>query len=257
MNAVIALSGGVDSAAAALLLKQSGYNCIGVTMRMISNDERFARELADAKAVAKKLGIEHETIDVRKFFNDTVVIPFAKKYLEGSTPNPCVICNREIKFAALAAYAEKKGIQHIATGHYARTVHDAQSSRRMLLKAKDESKDQSYVLHSLQQDVVNRLLLPVGSMSKAEVRSLAVTCGLTIANKTDSQDICFVPDGDYASYIETLTGRHSRPGFFIDTEKNILGMHGGVIRYTVGQRKKLGVSSTAKLYVKSKDIIRN
>ena len=252
-----AMSGGVDSSAAAMLLLEQGYEVIGVTARMFNGCDiglpdaplNIDRDIKDAQAVAQKLGIEHKVVDLRACFNRHVIQHFASEYRCGSTPNPCVDCNKYIKFGALLDYAKELGCDYLATGHYARIVYDNAKSRWLLARGEDHRKDQSYMLFSLSQEQLSHVLLPLGGVSKDEIRRLAAEAGLVTAQKPDSQDICFVPDGDYAGFIERYTGKSFEPGNFVDQEGHVLGQHKGIICYTIGQRKGLGLALHEPMYV--------
>ncbi len=235
---VLGLSGGVDSAVAARMLQRRGFEVIGLWLDFGCGSPEAAR------LNAQQLGIELISADVSQMHRDYVRRPFIEAYLSGKTPNPCIVCNPLVKFRALAEQADRLCAEHIATGHYARVE---RSGRWRLLEAESEN-DQSYMLYRLSQDVLSRLLMPLGSFKKTEVRKLALAEGLSAAHAEDSMDICFVPDGDYASYIEG-EGYSSPPGNFVDKSGRILGRHGGVHRYTVGQRRGLGVSAEGRLYV--------
>ena len=235
---LLGMSGGVDSSAAALLLTEQGYDVTGLTLKLCKEDKE--QDLTDAKAVCEKIGIKHITLDLKKEFGEKVVSPFIEDYKNGLTPNPCLECNKYIKFGIMLDFALKNGFQKIATGHYARV--EREGDRFILKKATDISKDQSYVLYSLTQHQLSHLLLPLGSLSKSEIREKAEESGLVNANRPDSQDICFVPDGDYASFIEKTDGFVSQKGDYVDINGTFLGKHEGVINYTIGQRKGLGIA---------------
>lgn len=263
---LIAMSGGVDSAVAALMIKKKGTECIGATMKLLGGggielDEEHAccskEDIEDARRVAAKLGMEHHLYDFSEHFAEKVVDKFVRAYETGATPNPCIECNRYLKFERLFAEAEKLGCSHIATGHYARISYDEKSGRWLLKKASDLSKDQSYVLYSLSQEQLARTYFPLGEMTKAQVRSIAEENGFINAHKKESQDICFVKNEDYTDFIERYTGRVYPEGDFTDREGNILGTHKGIIRYTVGQRKGLGLALPAPLYVCEIDTAEN
>ncbi len=255
---LVAMSGGVDSSVAALLCREAGYACVGVTMRLRAPDGSdpsccTTRDIEDARRVASALGIPHEVCDLAADFDREVISHFVAAYENGLTPNPCIDCNRRIKFDALMRYAEKMGCEYVATGHYAR-LGKTPEGIYTLKRAANLMKDQSYVLYSLTQQQLSHILFPLGGFtSKDQIRALAEARGLSVADKADSQDICFVPDGDYAAFIETYTGRPYPAGDFVDEDGKVLGRHKGLIRYTVGQRRGLGLSLPASLYVKSKD----
>lgn len=238
MKILVGMSGGVDSSAAAVLLKEKGYLVTGLTLKLCEFDKE--QDLSDAKAVCEKLGIEHLTLDLKEEFKEKVMDFFIAQYKEGLTPNPCLECNKYIKFGKMLDIAIEKGYDKIATGHYARV--EKQGERFVLKRAKDLSKDQSYVLYSLTQHQLSHLELPLGELSKTQIRNIAEKEGLINANRPDSQDICFVPDGDYASFIQKADGFKSEKGDYVDINGNVLGEHQGVIHYTIGQRKGLGIA---------------
>ena len=241
----VAMSGGVDSAGAALLLRQQGYEVFGVTLRLRSAGASNPQEqdIADARSVADTLGIPHTVLDLRELFQREVMDRFVSEYAAGRTPNPCVDCNRCIKFGALLDWALDHGADALATGHYARVGQDEASGRHLLLRGTDRRKDQSYVLYQLTQHQLSHLLLPVGSCEKPKLRAMAEQAGLRNAHRADSQDICFIPDGDYVSFLRSYGGVVSVPGDFVDLEGRVLGRHQGLECYTTGQRKGLGVSA--------------
>ncbi|MGM9527176.1 MAG: tRNA 2-thiouridine(34) synthase MnmA, partial [Oscillospiraceae bacterium] len=255
-KALIAMSGGVDSSLAAKLTKDMGYDCIGCTMKLYQNEEvgversRTCCSLADvedARSVAYKLGMPFYVFNFTDAFRDAVIRKFIESYEKGITPNPCIDCNRYMKFDKLYERARVLGCDYIVTGHYARI--EEKNGEFVLKKAIDETKDQSYVLYSMTQEQLAHTLFPLGGMRKTEVRTIAEQNGFVNADKPDSQDICFVPNGDYAQLIELQTGEKSVSGNFVDMQGNILGKHKGIIHYTIGQRKGLGISSTKPLYV--------
>jgi tRNA-specific 2-thiouridylase len=256
---MVAMSGGVDSSVAALLLLEQGYRVSGVTLRLFDKTAsetrvcRFQQDVKDAENVASRLGIRYEVLDLSEDFRREVVSRFVGGYEAGRTPNPCIDCNRYIKFGKLAEFAARKGAGCLATGHYARVEYDAGRGRWLLKKAKDVTKDQTYVLYSLSQEVLSHTLFPLGSLCKSEVRELALKNGLVNSHKPDSEDICFIPDGDYAGFLENQIGISPRPGNFIDQNGHVLGAHRGLIHYTVGQRKGLGLSFAAPRYVLGKN----
>ena len=250
---MIGMSGGVDSSVAAYLLKRDGFDVVGVTLRLCNENEA---DSSDAKAVADKLGIPHVVGNMSELFYKNVVDDFVDSYKNGGTPNPCIVCNRRIKFGAMLDFAIEQGMDYIATGHYA-VIDKNEKGRYLLRKAADYSKDQTYFLYGLTQKQLARVLFPLGEMTKGEARQLAEEQGLVTAHKRDSQDICFVPDGDYASFIEKYTGESFPHGNFVDLEGKILGEHKGIVRYTVGQRKGLGIALGKPAFVCSKNIEEN
>jgi tRNA-specific 2-thiouridylase len=263
---MIAMSGGVDSSVAAHLLCEQGYSCIGVTMKLFENDDIGAESddlccslgsSLDARRVAAKIGIPHYAFNFSRDFDERVIGKFIREYELGRTPNPCVDCNRFLKFDRLFETARQAGCGYIATGHYARVDLDALSGRYLLKKALDRTKDQSYVLYMLTQEQLARTLFPLGGMRKSEVREIASARGFANAQKPESQDICFVPDGRYADFIERRTGRKSEPGDFVDESGRVIGRHRGLIRYTIGQRRRLGISCSEKLFVRDKNPLDN
>lgn len=246
---MIAMSGGVDSALSAWLLKESGAFCAGVTMHLDVDNER---DVSDARAVAEKVGISHETVEMGEIFRALVMKPFADAYEAGLTPNPCYRCNREIKFGALLQFAQKRGYPFLATGHYARV--EASGDRILLKKGVDPQKDQSYFLAGLTASQLACVRFPLGGYRKSEVKELAASLGLAGAKRRESQDVCFVPGGDYADVIMRLTQKKYPQGQFIRRDGTVLGTHKGLIHYTVGQRKGLGLSLPAPLYVCEKRV---
>lgn len=256
----VAMSGGVDSSAAAFLLKEAGHDLIGITMKLFDNGDAGVEgesaccsldDAEDARAVARQLGFPHYVFNFSRPFRAQVMDRFACAYERGETPNPCIDCNKYLKFGALLQRARELDRDYVATGHYVRLEHDQGSGRWLLRKALHPEKDQSYVLYNLTQDQLSHSLFPLGGLSKPEIRAIAAEHGLINARKGESQDICFVPDGDYAAFIRRHTGREYPSGPFLDQEGNVLGTHTGIVDYTVGQRRGLGVSSNrGRLYVK-------
>jgi len=254
---LVAMSGGVDSTTAAVLLLEKGYPCAGVTLKLCAGktggDNHDA--INDAQQAAGQLGIPHTVLDFTEAFQDKVISHFIESYEKGLTPNPCVECNLNIKFGRLFEELPQLDCGLLATGHYAQV--EKSGSRWLLKKAADPKKDQSYVLFTLSQEVLSRVHFPLGALSKSEVREIASSRKLGNAKKGESQDICFVPDGDYANFIELYTGKHYPAGNILDPEGKILGAHRGIIRYTIGQRRGLGVALNTPVYVCAKDVIRN
>ena len=261
-RALIAMSGGVDSGVAAFLMREAGFDCIGVTMKLYANadigvsDDRTCCSLddvEDARSIAYRLGMNHYVFNFADRFDECVIRKFIESYENGATPNPCIDCNRYLKFDMLYRRGVELGCEYIATGHYARVDFDEKTGRFLLKKALDASKDQSYVLYHLTQEELRHTRFPLGELTKPQVREIAERQGFLNAHKRDSQDICFVPDGRYAEFIETRTGKTYPEGDFVDADGNVLGRHRGIIRYTVGQRKGLGLSFPQPMYVKSVD----
>lgn len=259
------MSGGVDSSVCAVLLKEQGYDVSGVTLRLYDGEDYSAgdtktccslSDVEDAKAVCVKIGIPHYVFNFKESFRKAVIEDFVNEYVCGKTPNPCIMCNRHIKFNDMLRRAETLGFQKIATGHYA-AIRQNENGRYLLCRAADTSKDQTYVLYSLTQEQLSRTLFPLGGLTKTDTREIAARYGFVNAEKPDSQDICFVPDGDYAAFIERYTGIPSKSGDYTDADGNVLGKHKGVIRYTVGQRKGLGVAFGRPQFVIDKNADEN
>jgi tRNA-specific 2-thiouridylase len=260
---LIAMSGGVDSSVAAYLLKQQGFDCTGITMKLFTNEDIGAggnkkccslEDTADARNVAYSVGIPFFVYNFTEDFRKQVLTRFIESYQKGATPNPCIDCNRYIKFERLLERAKQLGMDCIATRHYARIEHDAETGRYLLKKAVDETKDQSYVLYAMTQEQLSRTMFPLGDLRKSEVRGIAREQGFVNADKHDSQDICFVCDGSYAEFIEQYTGKKNEEGDFVDINGAVIGRHKGIVRYTVGQRKGLGLSLKKPLYVLTKNV---
>lgn len=252
----VAMSGGIDSAVAALLSLEMGYDVTGATMvlckKMQGGVDLSYTDVADAKSVCDMLGIGHRSYDMSELFHSTVIRDFIDTYYGGGTPNPCIVCNKHLKFGAFLDEELKRGADLVATGHYAR-IEKTPDGRFLLKKAADTNKDQTYMLWSLSQDQLAHTVFPLGDMTKPEIRKIAEERGFSVAHKSDSQDICFVPDGDYAAFIEKEVGEKYPEGNYIDEEGNILGKHKGIIHYTVGQRKGLGISMGRHIFVTKKD----
>jgi tRNA-specific 2-thiouridylase len=257
MRIVVAMSGGVDSSVAAALLAEQGYDVIGLSMQLYdqSGTHTFGScctldDLHDARRVASALGIPHYILNFERQFTDTVITNFVEEYASGRTPIPCAHCNSDLKFSTLIDRARGLGSQHVATGHYARV--EQADGRWLLKRSVDREKDQSYFLFSLTQEQLAGAVFPVGTLTKPEVRAQARRLGLAVADKADSQEICFVPDGDYAAFVEARSSS-LRPGAIVDEHGRTLATHSGVHKFTVGQRKGLGVAAGTPLYVLSID----
>ncbi len=267
---MVGMSGGVDSSVCALLLREQGYEVMGVTLKMFGDEDIVQTEtekesktccalndVLDAKSVAYKLGFEHLTFNFKDCFREKVMKQFAESYISGKTPNPCIECNRHVKFDKMMRRAFELGYDYIATGHYAIVEYDDEKGRYLLKRPIDRRKDQTYVLYSLTQEQLAHTLFPLGGLEKSEVREIAEKAGLVNSDKPDSQDICFVPDGKYAEFIKKFTGIEPAEGNFISTDGEILGTHKGIINYTIGQRKGLGIALGKPAYVVRKDIESN
>lgn len=262
ITAMVAMSGGVDSAVAALLMQQAGFAVTGVTMKLYCDGDPLPAhdgdltadtpDVRDARTVAEALDIPHLVCPLEHTFCRRVVDEFVRAYLAGETPNPCVTCNKHIKFGALVDFADAHGLAAVATGHYARIERDG-DGRVTVKTALDATKDQSYMLWSLGQSILSRVHLPLGGLTKREVREIAAAHGFHSADRKDSQDICFLPDGNYADFIRRYAGHAPSPGRFVDEQGNVLGEHAGMLYYTVGQRKGLGVAFGRPMYVHSKN----
>ena len=266
-KALIAMSGGVDSSVAALIMKEKGYDCIGITMKLYDSETGQAcrsrtcctlEDVEDARQVASALSIPYYVLNFKDDFQKKVILPFVETYENGGTPNPCIRCNRFMKHEKLYKKAEELGCDYIVTGHYARIRYDEEKQRYLLLKAKDEKKDQSYVLYFLNQEQLKHSIFPLGEFeTNEEVRAIAEKNGFFNADKPDSQDICFVTSGSYGDFLEKFRGKPYPKGYFVDEEGNKLGKHKGIIRYTIGQRKGLGLALKEPMYVAGKNLEKN
>lgn len=263
-TALIAMSGGVDSSVAAFEMVKNGYKCMGCTMRLYENDMIgedilgtccSINDTNDARAVCDRIGIPYNIYHYEAEFKDKVIEPFVCSYERGETPNPCIRCNRYLKFDSLYKKAQEMGYDYIVTGHYARIRE--KDGRFYLLKAKDLNKDQSYVLYDLTEEQLSHTAFPLGEYTKNQVREIADENGFVTSHKKESQDICFVPDGDYAGMIERYRGHGYEKGNFVDLEGNILGTHDGIINYTIGQRRGLGIPADRRLYVTRLNVDKN
>lgn len=260
-KAIIAMSGGVDSSVAAFLMKEKGFDCIGATMKLYDNDDIMESgektccsldDIEDARSVANRLSMPYYVFNFKDDFKEKVIDKFIATYENGGTPNPCIDCNRHLKFKRLFQKMQELGFDYVVTGHYARV--EENNGWFYLKKGVDEAKDQSYVLYSLTQNQLAHIQFPLGTYSKTEIREIAENHNFLNARKKDSQDICFVPDGDYAKFIEGYLGKTYPKGNFIDINGNVLGEHQGIIRYTNGQRKGLGVAFGKPMYVADKNV---
>ncbi len=255
IKVLLGMSGGVDSSAAALLLKEKGYEVTGCTLMLFDENGESKANAKNAKAVCDKLGIEHITLDLSADFKEKVMDYFVSEYLKGRTPNPCIACNINIKFGAMLDFALENGFTHIATGHYAKIVES--DGHFNLYRADDLNKDQSYVLYHLSDNELSHILFPLCDLSKSQIRELADRAGLITANKPDSQEICFIPDNDHIGFLERNSESLPPRGNFVDFDNNILGEHLGIHRYTIGQRKGLGVTFGKPMFVCDIDPVTN
>lgn len=253
MRVAVAMSGGVDSSVSAYILKSQGHDVFGITMAVIpgyscSAKKRSEDIIKDAKKVADTLGIDHYVLDLRKEFQRDVIDYFASEYKAGRTPNPCVMCNRKIKFGELFDEAKRLGAEYIVTGHYGKIEKD-ENGRSLLKKAGDSKKDQTYFLYNIKRENLDSIMMPLREYNKDEVREIAEKIGLEISEKPDSEEICFIPDEDHGRFIEEDLEEESIPGDFIDKNGRIIGRHKGLIHYTIGQRRGLGVALGRRIYV--------
>ena len=268
MKVVVAMSGGVDSSVTAALLKEDGYQVIGATMQIWPSND-LAEEahkfdgccgfdaVSEAKSVAHRIGIPHYVMNFRNEFAQKVITNFCREYSLGRTPNPCIRCNEHIKFDALLNRAKELDADLIATGHYTRIEYDEENDRYLLKKGVDRGKDQSYVLYTMSQNQLKHSLMPLGVFTKEKVRQIARELGLSVADKAESQEICFIPDGNYSRFLKEYMPEMAKPGPILDREGNTLGEHRGILFYTIGQRKGLGISAKKPLYVVAIDRGRN
>lgn len=262
---MVGMSGGVDSSVAAMLLRDEGYDVTGVTLKLFDGEDvdEYVKtccslsDVEDAKSVAYKLGIEHLVFNFKNDFHEHVISKFINSYIKGETPNPCIECNKHIKFDKMLRRAEELGFDYIATGHYAKRIFDEKTGKYQLLRSFDNYKDQSYVLYGITQYQLSKTLFPLGNTDKSKVREMAEKAGLVNSRKPDSQDICFVPDGDYAKFISNNSNADICKGDFLNSNGKIIGTHNGVIHYTIGQRKGLGLSLGKPAYVIDKNAEKN
>lgn len=254
-SVLIGMSGGVDSSVAAHLLQQQGYVCVGCTMKLYCGNAE--QNVHDAQAVANRMGIPFHVFDFQENFHRQVIGNFISCYESGATPNPCIQCNKYLKFGVMLDKALELGCTHIATGHYAQIKQDPDTGRYLLCRAADRAKDQTYFLYSLTQHQLKHTLFPLGGLTKEEARKIAESQGFVTARKKDSQDICFVPDGDYVSFMKEYTGKNYPAGNYLDLSGKVVGTHQGAVCYTLGQRKGLGIALGAPAYVCAKDMKNN
>ncbi len=256
-KALIGMSGGVDSSVAAFLSREEGFSCTGCTMKLHDFGCGGNDDALDAKAVAQMLGMEHFVLEFQEEFEKQVISPFVTCYEQGLTPNPCIRCNQALKFGAMLDKALALGFSYVVSGHYARIRRDQTTGRYLLYKAADEAKDQTYFLAGLNQQQLSHIRFPLGELTKVQVRQIAEAQGFVNARKRDSQDICFVPDGDYSTFLRSFTGKDYPQGDYLDLSGKVVGRHQGAVNYTIGQRKGLGIALGAPVYVCSKDMAAN
>jgi tRNA-specific 2-thiouridylase len=249
MKVLVAMSGGVDSSVAAALLREEGHEVIGATMQLLPSDRHDSHAETYARQVAEKLGIPYHLLDFRDVFAQEVIDYFCEEYGQGRTPNPCIRCNRYIKFGALRERARELGADYIATGHHARVEYNEDTGRHLLKKGVDTQKDQSYFLCRLTQEQLSHALFPVGSLTKEKVRQMAGELGLSLADTPESHEICFIPDDDYAKFLKSYMPQAARPGPILNEMGNVIGEHRGIMSYTIGQRRGLGLAAAEPLYV--------
>ena len=255
---VVGMSGGVDSSASAAILKEQGYDVLGVTMKLWNKEQDGGccsfSAITDAKRVCDELGIEHYVLDLQDEFKVRVVDYFISEYKSGRTPNPCVMCNKYIKFKFLCDFADKADAGYISTGHYAKIENI--NGKNLLVRPKDRVKDQTYFLYNMTNEQIDRTLFPLFGVTKDTTREIARKLGVSVSEKPDSQDICFIPDGDYKNFIKRLSGE-CKSGNFVDRDGNVLGRHSGISNYTIGQRKGLGITFNKPMYVTKIDAVKN
>lgn len=266
MKALIGMSGGVDSSVAALLMQQAGYECIGATMRLYAGQVESANgtkaccsldDVEDARSVARRMGIAHYVFNFTDEFYKDVIDKFVDTYYKGGTPNPCIDCNRFLKFGKLVQRARELGCDCVVSGHYAKVERDGSTGRYLLKRAADSAKDQTYFLACLTQEQLSMVRFPLGDLTKEQVREIAAQHGFVTARKHDSQDICFVPGGDYTAFLEEYTGKALEPGDFLNLQGCPVGRHRGAVCYTIGQRRGLGIAMGEPVYVCGKDMAAN
>ncbi len=262
---LLGMSGGVDSSVALSMLLEQGYDVEGLTMSLfdkkkifgIMSEEEAAKEIECARKVAEHFGVRHRVMDFSREFSCDVMEPFMEIYHEGKTPNPCVTCNKKIKFGTFLEYALENGFDYVATGHYVNRIYNEENDRYLLKRAFDEKKDQSYFLYGLKQHQIKHSLFPLGGIAKEEVRKIAAEKGIQVAEKKDSQDICFIKNGEYGEFIRKHSTRPVKAGNFVKKDGTIVGKHSGLINYTIGQRKGLGIALGKPMFVIDKDVEKN